>query len=124
MRTEIYFRPMGDRKKGQEIQKIQTPTPWGRVLEVLRVDKKDFSINQFERQKEFKRAEYRRMLFGSDGPSFSKMDRALRAMGCTWHDWAQVYEKMGFPPFAKVPTQKEPAVRAKSPPRQKTVGSL
>lgn len=128
MFVEIYFCSMGDRQKGQEIKKIETNTPWGKVLEILRVDKKNLSVNHFEKNSAMQRSEYRSLLGQVEGPTFSKMDRALRAMGCTWKDFAQLYEQMGFPPFEKSKARKASAAKhvvpkTKGPPKQKSVGA-
>lgn len=94
-----------ERKKGQEIAKIQTNSPWGKALESLRVDKKDYSVNQFERDGVMKRAAYRRALIGTEGPTFMSIDKLLKAMGCTWHDFAEAYEGQAFDPkaYATIP---------------------
>jgi len=69
--------------------------PWGIALELLRSRRKpDFGINQFEVMGVMPRKQYRGIINNDHyGPSIELVDRLLVAMGCTWRDWGEVYEK-------------------------------
>jgi hypothetical protein len=55
------------------------------------VDIKNLAINHFEEHNVMPRARYRRSLIGPEGPTFMHLDKILRGMDCTWHDFADAY---------------------------------
>lgn len=74
-------------------------TPWGKALETLRLRQlpqgKKFSKAALARAAQMQINEYNRICFVSKvGPSIVKLDRILKAMGASWHDWAETYEKI------------------------------
>ena len=85
---------MKDSTRHTVIRKIKTRTPWGKALEVLRVDKRHVSINRFEATNVMRRSAYRSLLKGVNGPTVRKLDQVFTVLGCTWQHWAEVYESV------------------------------
>ncbi len=68
---------------------MKDKTPWGVALDKLR-DKR--SLRSMETSGLIGIAQYKKMRASKLGPSVAVLDRWLKGMGYTWHDWASAYE--------------------------------
>ena len=78
--------------KTVRIRRIPTETSWGRALEILRIDRARLSVSHLVRAGVTSQSAYRDTLRGPRGPSVWKLDMILRALDCSWWDWARIYE--------------------------------
>lgn len=89
---------------------------WVKSLEELRTARK-ISKNQLQERGIITRSQYNTMLKAKKGPRIDVLERVLRGIGVTWHQWADVYEREGV-----VAAKPMASHRAKDPPRQKKAG--
>ena len=80
--------------------------PWGLALKNL-LNASGLSQNALVKLADMDNNEFYRMCRGSRGPGVKQLDRVLRAMNRTWHDWADAYEAV------KAETSKAPSRKAK-----------
>lgn len=79
---------------------------WGQALERLREDR-GLSLRDVCYRAGMERPQYRVICYKLvAGPSLDTLDRLLRAMGCTWQDWAEVYDAL----HAGLASKQEPVV--------------
>jgi transcriptional regulator with XRE-family HTH domain len=67
---------------------------WVKALEELRIRKK-VSKNSLHEAGVIRRSQYNTMLRAKKGVRIDVLERILLGLGVTWHDWADVYGKIG-----------------------------
>ena len=77
-------------------------TPWGQAIAML-LKQANCSRAKAAQRHVAPYSAFSQWKTSRQGPSVAVLDRLLRGLGLTWHDWAQTYESI--PPTHRAPSE-------------------